>query len=160
MPKPSGGWARLSERPGAVCRVSKHAARQSRNRRSADILVRQAMWKELADKNVRAPALLCIVRSPRASWAIAVQGGKGATELREAFGMRPACWRCRKAGASSTHSKRFAWQFIHNHARSLQSTSTVAVPVRLTPSGALGETRPTFPRAYDLGNTPVRRLCF
>jgi hypothetical protein len=34
--------------------------------------------------------------------------------LREAFGVRPACWRCRKAwgspkaGASSTHSKRFA----------------------------------------------------
>jgi hypothetical protein len=33
---------------------------------------------------------------------------------REAFGVRPACWRCRevwggpKAGASSTHSKRFA----------------------------------------------------
>ena len=33
---------------------------------------------------------------------------------REAFGVRPACWRCgkarggSKAGASSTHSKRFA----------------------------------------------------
>jgi hypothetical protein len=39
--------------------------------------------------------------------------GKGATELREAFGVRPACWRCGKAGgpkagASSAHSKRFA----------------------------------------------------
>jgi hypothetical protein len=35
-------------------------------------------------------------------------------DLREAFGARPACWRCRKlwggakAGASSAHSKRFA----------------------------------------------------
>jgi hypothetical protein len=34
--------------------------------------------------------------------------------LREAFGLRPACWRCRKgrgirkAGASSAHSKRSA----------------------------------------------------
>jgi len=43
---------------------------------------------------------------------------KAATELREAFGVRPTCWRCRKAwggskaGASSTHSKGFAWQFI------------------------------------------------
>jgi hypothetical protein len=30
------------------------------NRRSADILVRQATCKELADKNVRAPALLAL----------------------------------------------------------------------------------------------------
>ena len=39
--------------------------------------------------------------------------------LREAFGVRPACWRYRtmrasKAGASSTHSKRFAHR-LHEH---------------------------------------------
>src|SRR5664279_5621032 len=42
------------------------------------------------------------------------QRGQAATELREAYGVRPACWRFRspydrpKAGASSTHSIRFA----------------------------------------------------
>ena len=29
---------------------------------------------------------------------ISTRGGKAVTELREAFGVRPACWRCRKAG--------------------------------------------------------------
>ena len=54
------------------------------------------------------------------------QRGKTATELREAYGVRPACWRCRKAGASSTHSKRFAWQFIQNHPRGLLARLTNA----------------------------------
>jgi hypothetical protein len=41
-------------------RDAMNAARQSRNRRSADIFVRQFLARRLADKNVRAPALLAI----------------------------------------------------------------------------------------------------
>jgi hypothetical protein len=41
-----------------VSRNTLHTDRQSRNRRSADILVRQATRTELANKNVRAPARL------------------------------------------------------------------------------------------------------
>src|ERR1039458_192780 len=72
-PFPSSG---VSVQLGCVQKNRRDAmsiARQSRNGRSADILVRQFLPHRLADKNVRAPALLCFVRSPRASWAIAVQ---------------------------------------------------------------------------------------
>src|ERR1017187_4577465 len=38
------------------------AANKAKQCRSADILVRRAMWKELADKNVRAPAVAALPR--------------------------------------------------------------------------------------------------
>src|ERR1017187_6423468 len=54
------------------------------------------------------------------------QRGTAATELREAFGVRGACSRFTTAPASWTHSKRFAWQFIQNQARSLRASLTIA----------------------------------
>ena len=43
--------------------------------RSADILVRQFLARRLADKNVRAPVLLCFTRNLRTGSTIAVQRG-------------------------------------------------------------------------------------
>jgi hypothetical protein len=57
----------------------------------------------------------------------------GKQPMRAVFAVRPARWRCRKmwggpkAGASSTHSQRFAWQFIHMNIRSLSTMGTLAV---------------------------------
>ena len=75
---------------------------------------------------------------------------------REAFGVRPACWRCRKAwgsskaGASSTHSKRFA-QFACGFAAlrlcvgspALFGFSSPACSTRLpAPSGTVAHRKP------------------
>ena len=73
---------------------------------------------ELLTPRVKAPSSRnpCVLASLRCLAPICSQAAKVLVDElpREAFGVRPACWRCRevwggpKAGASSTHSKRFA----------------------------------------------------
>jgi hypothetical protein len=67
---------------------------------------------------------------------VKARDSNAAFELREAFGVRPACWRCHpawsasNAGASSAHSKRFAWQFIHASLRRWRAGWSSAVRLR------------------------------
>ena len=81
------------------------------------------------------------------------QRRQAATELREAYGVRPACWRYRsandrpKAGASSTHSIRFATLHAGAFARSLR----VQMRIVLSPVYA----HPRFCGAADRGGVVV-----
>src|ERR1035437_1262713 len=85
--------------------------------------------------------------SPSAGQRVPVRAGKtygddAATESREAFGVRPACWRCRmawgawRAGASSAQSKRFARQVTHKNLRGLRAYGSIAVRLRRSCRGA------------------------
>jgi hypothetical protein len=82
------------------------------------------------------------------------QGGQAATEAREAFGVRGACSRSRKAPrrpiapASWTHSKRFAWQFAASGWLAI-ACITLAAAAQAAQVGSSPKTPPA-PLAYEM----------